>query len=660
MRRLALGLAFVVLPSVAQAGLPASVAPTALASATRDGAPITIPSRADAPFRVAAGNESIAASIALRGSLGVDGVEGCGDTRYAGALAWPGAHADVLLRPTDGGVESVVSLSGPPPSEALTYDVALRGASGLRVIENVLELLDAHGTPQLRLRAPEVVDARGEHHTTSLDVQGCDFDASPIAPWGRPVVAPGASVCEVIVRWIGGVDDYPLTVSTAWVDGGTLVFPRAAHAATTLPDGRALLAGGYGLGSSESYTRAAELFDPATGTWATTASMRRARAHHAAVLLSRGVLGGRPLFVGGDDDLEPTAEIYDPARARWTETSPMNVARDGVEIALLPGGLVLAAGGCSDYGSTCTRVEASAELFDPTTNAWTPTANAMSVGRTSFTMTRLDDGTVIAAGGCTAFSEGVECAAATARVDRYDPRTGSWRPTGALETAAHAHVATALPNGDVLLAGGATETGPLRGAQTYDPATEAWVSAGDLAHDRLRSSATLLEDGRVLVTGSLDAAQRGTVAATSELFDPRAGTWVAGPKMVHSHGEHTSTLLEDGSVLIAGGFTAGAAPGVRVSAVGEVYAPSRPRGATTALGSEALETEALDDDSLETEALDAYALDRAMVQGCDIAGSPRRGTAALALAALALALLARRRVVLPRGSRARLIERRVT
>jgi hypothetical protein len=66
----------------------------------------------------------------------------------------------------------------------------------------------------------------------------------------------------------------------------------------------------------------AELFDPATGSWTRTGSMRHARAGAAAVTLA----DGRVLVVGSGDtnvtgihaDAYRTAEIYDPATGRFS------------------------------------------------------------------------------------------------------------------------------------------------------------------------------------------------------------------------------------------------------------------------------------------------------------------------------------------------------
>jgi len=76
-------------------------------------------------------------------------------------------------------------------------------------------------------------------------------------------------------------------------------------------------------------------------------------------------------------------------------------------------------------------------------------------------------------------------------------------------------------------------------------------------------TATLLRDGRVLIVGGLTTTGSGGLAsdtnAGAEVFDPKSGTFSRAGAMTNNRNLHTATLLNDGRVLIAGGFCGEAA-----------------------------------------------------------------------------------------------------
>ena len=79
-----------------------------------------------------------------------------------------------------------------------------------------------------------------------------------------------------------------------------------------------------------------------------------------------------------------------------------------------------------------------------------------------------------------------------------------------------------------------------------------WEEAGRLLIARTEHTATALEDGRVLVTGGFSDTKRITLVET-EIFDPTNGTSTAVGDMNIPRYGHEATLLQDGRVLVTGG-----------------------------------------------------------------------------------------------------------
>ncbi len=120
-----------------------------------------------------------------------------------------------------------------------------------------------------------------------------------------------------------------------------------------------------------------DLFDASTNTFSPTGALHIARMGAAAVVLP----GGAPLILGGEDDQgnnggnsEPSGEIYNPTAGTFTVTGGLNALRVAYASATLPDGRVLIAGGGSETSALNT-----AEVFDPKTRHFTPTANNLEV-----------------------------------------------------------------------------------------------------------------------------------------------------------------------------------------------------------------------------------------------------------------------------------------
>lgn len=331
---------------------------------------------------------------------------------------------------------------------------------------------------------------------------------------------------------------------------------RSLHTATALAEGRVLLAGGY---FADVPIASAELFDPSTGAFTTTGAMARARGFDTATrLLDARVLvaGGNPGNWDFSGSLIDSAELYDPATGTFAATGSMTTARDVHTATLLLDGRVLITGGDDVF----LHPLASAELYDPRTGTFSPTGS-MSEARDFHVATLLADGRVLIAGGS---PWGMRSASGQflASAEVYDPVTGTFSPTGSMATPRVSHSATPLADGRVLIAGGAvsvdtgeTGTNSLASAELYDPKTGTFSATGSMLVGRTFQAASLLADGRVLMTGgSADGwSYNDNYFAEAEIYDPTTGEFTATGTMSAGRVAQSATLLADGRVLVAGG-----------------------------------------------------------------------------------------------------------
>jgi hypothetical protein len=174
-----------------------------------------------------------------------------------------------------------------------------------------------------------------------------------------------------------------------WIATGTRNHKGTAGGEPVLlSDGKVLVAGGYGDWDGEedpsfAFTDAAEVYDPATGSWTEIASMQEPSKADLATLLP----DGKALVVGRYGSWE----IYDPATGTWTALA--KPTESGFPTALLSDGTVLM--------TDCP----AAALYDPRTGAATTASDMLWCGDPSFTL--LLDGTVLVAGGGDCNGDGI-------------------------------------------------------------------------------------------------------------------------------------------------------------------------------------------------------------------------------------------------------------
>ncbi|PIP84174.1 MAG: hypothetical protein CO113_02600, partial [Elusimicrobia bacterium CG_4_9_14_3_um_filter_62_55] len=228
-----------------------------------------------------------------------------------------------------------------------------------------------------------------------------------------------------------------------------------------------------------------------------------------------------------------------------SEALGQTTARYRHTTTLLPDGNILVAGGTNNSDVPTT----SAEIYRSTASIYVAAAN-MPVARASHTATLLPDGRVLVAGGCS----GVPCSGSILNTAHtYDPRTNAWTATANnLTTARYNHTATLMPDGKVLIVGGATGAATVTSScDLYDPATNSFSAAASLGLARAAHTATLLHTGRVFIAGGYLAA--AGFAVSTELYDPGLNSWAAGPSLIQQRAFHTATQMGHQKVLIVGG-----------------------------------------------------------------------------------------------------------
>ena len=309
--------------------------------------------------------------------------------------------------------------------------------------------------------------------------------------------------------------------------------PRKLLPFVTLGDGRVLAAGGH---DGNRTLTSCELYDPATGEWRPTGAMRTARRNHAAVVLA----DGRVLVAGGTFSASfgalAGAEVYEPGTGRWTQVADMGEARNDPAAVVLADGRVLVAGGF-DVDRHPVR---SAELFDPATGQWTRTGAPTSARSGALTGVVLASGKVL-------FVSGLQA-------ELYEPASGQWTRAGPVGGAAgthrSGHTVTVLPDGRVLVVGGATSRAAAT-AELYDPASGEWRLAAAPGTPREAHGALVAEDGRVLVVGGFHVSS-GALASV-ERYDPAADAWSAEPALQTARRGAGLVRLVDDAVLVVGG-----------------------------------------------------------------------------------------------------------
>ncbi|MEX0833017.1 MAG: galactose oxidase-like domain-containing protein [Actinomycetota bacterium] len=283
-----------------------------------------------------------------------------------------------------------------------------------------------------------------------------------------------------------------------------------------LADGRVFLSGGQSLPRTGVVD--SDFFDPQSETWESGPDMNRSRYYPTNVTLGNG----RVLIFGGqrnDYYTHRTIEVYNPG-SDTIDLLPKSANKPlGMypRVHLLPGGKLFWA------GEQYTDEEPVTAFFKVNRAKWNEVGDFKSKRRFEAPVVLLPGlNKILVPGGDRSFTHAHGVGMDSVETINLSARNPQWRYTTPMNFPRGHHNAVLLPDGTVLVVGGAAEGAygePVKEAELFDPETKTWeVMAAQQAPRAHHSTALLLPDGRVLTAGQ-NHEDEG-FAETVEIFSP--------------------------------------------------------------------------------------------------------------------------------------------
>jgi len=131
----------------------------------------------------------------------------------------------------------------------------------------------------------------------------------------------------------------------------------------------------------------------------------------------------------------------------------------------------------------------------------------------------------------------------------------AWGSTAAMSVPRQGLAGAKLGDGRILVFGGnsSTFTTTSSTAEIYDPGTGTWTLTGSMGVPRGYPGAALIAGGKVMALGGQTGGTTCTAQSTSEVWDPTAGTWSAGPALPLIMADPNVQVLAGNKVAMFGG-----------------------------------------------------------------------------------------------------------
>ena len=297
-------------------------------------------------------------------------------------------------------------------------------------------------------------------------------------------------------------------------------------------------------GSAEPGSETSERYDPIADEWTVAAALNKPRKDFAMVPTANGgvmVVGG----LNGEDQPYSSTKVFDLDAAVWRDGPLLARAYGDPSAVTVEDGRTYVVGPTTLEETTSTS---TAEILAEGSDTWGD--GGRIDGAWVHSITAMSDGTLVA------IATGADLPDMLFIHDSGGAE--GWQPLTAPDVTVIERV---VPFAGGMLAfglrydeatGAVMPISPLR----WDPIAGDWIETGAMAFPRAGAATVTLADGRILVAAGVGGFQdisEGELTTTTEVYDPAAQTWSAGPDLLGPRDGGQAVVLDDGSVLIMGG-----------------------------------------------------------------------------------------------------------
>jgi hypothetical protein len=283
----------------------------------------------------------------------------------------------------------------------------------------------------------------------------------------------------LVVGGYGGLSTGNLgIVDTSIFDPSTNKWTRVAnmHDPRWYPDLTELANGDYVAISGDStnantWADNPEVYDPSSNTWTLLSNVNTSQVHEEEYPFSYLVPNGDVFTIGPSED---KSFLLNVPNQTWTQVGGSSGVTNGSSVIYRPGQVLYSGGTSTQDSSSPAHATAAVINLNDQTPAWRQ-VSPMNYARVYHTLTMLPDGTVLAVGGETSWGQtgNSEVSGGVLPAEIWNPSTGAWTPVASMATTRGYHsTAILMPDGTVLIAGSGHANPSYAGqdsAQIYSP-----------------------------------------------------------------------------------------------------------------------------------------------------------------------------------------------